>query len=191
VIISHKHKFIAIDIPKTGTTSINNTIYRCGIMEKHDLTVEMSRKAALRHGTYDQCIKKFPTCKNYFAFAFVRNPWDRLVSFWFFKKYLATLKIDKNLLLKELALNSLTAPEQQYSYIKGFDDNSFVGRFENLQQDFNTVCDKIRIPRKQLSHVNKSNHKHYTEYYDDETREIVAKKYARDIEYFGYKFGEQ
>ena len=145
-----------------------------------------------------------PKYDKYFTFSFVRNPWDWKVSIYYYIKqtkhneyyklydkyksfthYIKSMKTNTN--TKDVLLN-----RSQHEYFFDEDDNpcvSFIGRFENLQQDFNTVCDKIGIPQQQLPHVNKSKHKHYTEYYDDETREIVAEKYARDIEYFGYEFG--
>lgn len=65
----------------------------------------------------------------------------------------------------------------------------FVGRFENLQEDFDYVCDRVRIKRKKLTHANKSKRdRDYRKYYDSETKEIVAKKYADDIGRFGYEF---
>ena len=69
-------------------------------------------------------------------------------------------------------------------------DIDFIGRFETYQESFDELCSIIGLPGKKLSHRNKTKHKHYTEYYDDESRAIVAAIYAKDLEYFGYKFGE-
>lgn len=183
--ISHKHKFLFIQIPKTATSSIHD------VLAQH---MEYDYAKISRHAKYSEASEFYPECKNYFKFCFVRNPWDRLLSFYFFKKTdKAKQKIPKDLPLKDFLLTSLLSGQtafDQYSYIDGFDGNSFIGQFENLQQDFDAICDIIGLSHQRLPHTNKSNHKHYTEYYDDETRELVAKKFARDIEHFGYKFGE-
>ncbi|NER87985.1 sulfotransferase family 2 domain-containing protein [Moorena sp. SIO3A2] len=69
------------------------------------------------------------------------------------------------------------------------DNCNFIGRFENLKQDFAAVCELLGIKNKTLPHVNNSQDpKHYSDYYDEETVEIVRELYAEDIEYLGYSF---
>lgn len=85
---------------------------------------------------------------------------------------------------------------KKYSYLDSYlNFNKYkekinIINFENLQEDFGKVCTKLSLPYIKISHMNKTNHKHYTEYYDDETREVIAEKYEKDIEYLRYKFGE-
>jgi len=63
----------------------------------------------------------------------------------------------------------------------------FVGRYETLNEGLSLVKARLNLSF-ELPHVNKSDHKNYREYYTDETREIVAQRFARDIRYFGYDY---
>ena len=143
--------------------------------------------------------------KDYFKFSIVRNPWDRLVSTWNDKvqhqwsehdKNPYRIKVFKKYKDKDydfFVKNVIPSEDIHTECLSNLIDLKvvdFIGRFENFQQDFHTICDKIGIPQQQLPHRNATKHKHYTEYYDDETRKIVAEKYAKDIEYFNYEFGK-
>ena len=55
----------------------------------------------------------------------------------------------------------------------------FIIRQENFQGDFNSLCDKIGISKVELPYINKTNHKPYCEYYDEETKELIGKSHER------------
>ena len=148
---------------------------------------------------------------DYFIAGVIRNPFDRLVSWWDKKgsliDFIRTLPTCAGMgmpIEESDAYLSLWSwftrghahewrfdPETKtHSRTKQNVDDLLLIRFENLQQDFDTFCDKVNIPRQVLPHKNKSEHKHYSEYYDNATRKLVEKMYAKDLEYFGYKFGD-
>ena len=200
--ICHKHKYIFIHIPKNAGTSIELSLKKHNLVD-HDFPQSIS----VHYDNVDETI-----ADSYLTFAVKRNPWERFVSIWSywtinseshprgkaignacrnfnFKTFVKGLpeiekRVKNNFPLGMVHYMQQTELNQLPSYVAV---DTWI-EFNNLQQDFNTVCDKIGLPHQQLPHNNKTKHKHYTEYYDDETREIVAKKYARDIEYFGYEF---
>lgn len=222
--ISHKHKFIFVRIPKSASSSIINLVNEfewtgLGAYKMNGLSdifdyfnistpVYFKDERVLSERYLDDVGYKLvigSACRlktskeyervwdDYFKFAFVRNPWDRMISNW--KMLMSNISFVEFVKLypyrNNLGCIWHTLPMWTHIFDnKGNKLVDFIGKFENLQEDFNTICDKIGIPQKQLPHKNATKHKHYTEYYDEETKEIVAKKYAKDIEYFGYKFGE-
>jgi len=190
--ISDKHKTVFIHIPKCAGTS----------MERYLQDFEFFFNGHT-HTTHAEVLK-LDKYKNYYKFAFVRNPYDKMVSEfkWFTNsthKY-PLKKVKKfyhgttfKCFLKKFFSSNVGDPYHRYDYmkiLKPLEQMDFIGRFENLHEDFNNVCRNIGISGKTLPHNYKTETTHYTKYYDDETRQLVAEKYAKDIEYFGYKFGE-
>jgi len=203
-------KAIYIRLPRCGSTSL---MHFC---KQNDLSYFGGRDMGFWGG--DTILKKntspnlYKCISNYvgkevynksFVFTTVRNPYSRAVSMYKHSSWISAKTFDdfcnaiKNNKYphdcakwhsSSLVEHIVWSPDlrSKFSTLKV----DFVIKLESIQNDMNTVCDKLGIPHQKLFHANKSKHKHYTEYYNDETRSIVAEKYAKDIEYFNYEFGE-
>ena len=212
MVISHEHKFLFLAPVKVGTTSIRSSLIQYSSIDRTKFYKDPSNFYYHKwHINAESAKKHFNELEldwdSYFKFSFVRNPWDRAVSWYayqiklvnecesgeresiYYKKYKKLSKLSFREWLETIGDNL----EDFYDFFICNSNNiclDYIGRYENLQEDFDKICDKIKIPRQQLPHKNESKHKYYTEYYDEETKQIVAEVFAKDIEYFNYKFGE-
>ena len=198
VTVSDDSKYVFFRNPKTASRSILFSLD--GGTSISDGVFHYFHKKNRHKTGYDR--KYNLAWDSYFKFGFVRNPWDRLVSTYenkiknynykspeFYRQY-------KNYEFKDFCkviktINVSESEEHIRSQHSFFPDNiDFVGRFESVHSDFNFICEKLAISL-ELPHRNETWNKcNYTEYYDNEIRELVAEKYAKDIEYFNYEFGK-
>jgi hypothetical protein len=145
--------------------------------------------------------------ESYFKFAFVRDPWDRLVSAYrFIMDGGGQVAHDLEMQAKIKPYNNFGDFVRSWLVPSGLEDGihflpqhtficlpdgtvplDFIGRFEMLAEDFSHVARKLGV-HKPLQHLNGSRRTHCSDYYDAETVEIVASLYKRDIELLGYDF---
>lgn len=184
-----------VQVPKTGSVSIHRVVKDWCVEITH-LKSESRTAAGFKREHPDGYI-----------FAFVRNPFDRLVSAYFYfkmswnhpderkdvEKYINPYKDFREFVL--VGIGEGKALEQthcrpQVSWITDEQGNvvvDFLGHYERLQVDFNAVCRRFGWPLNELEMINKSRHKPYGEYYDAEMERVVARAYARDFEVGEYE----
>ena len=149
--------------------------------------------------------KKKEAWNEYYKFSIVRNPWARRLSQWQFiktkakKESIATFagycydvyKQCEGKFHKFVAKSSKL--DQQVNWIRNDTNENlldYVGKLENINESFQTICNNIQIEYTEFPHENKSKHHHYTKYYNKQMVDYIAKIYADDINEFNYEFGD-
>jgi len=215
----NKNNIIFVHVPKTAGGTVENIIlneyFKYKNHENHDLTEERKALHSLnkkwtQHDTITEIIssRKIYNPEDYFKFAFVRNPWDRVVSEFLYVKNQGGCACRGN--IRRMPKNFTEYIKQnfkcswrnhvipQYKFIYNSKNEikvDFIGRFENLEEDIKKVLRTLNINEPyELPKVNQSRNlkqkliKPYWLYYDKETKEIVEDKFKKDIKLFGYHF---
>jgi len=135
----------------------------------------------------------------YYKFTFVRNTWSRMHSW-----YANTMKdelmkksyqiTDPNYSFQQFLTEKIDHEKfSQLYFLKDKTGNvamDFIGRFENLQDDFNKVCAHLKIKDPTLPKLLVRKRRHYTDFYTPETKDLIYQLYKEEIDYFGFNYGE-
>lgn len=136
--------------------------------------------------------------ESYFKFTIVRNPWARAYSWYknvlkddlWKRRYKITGEMTLYEFLKlYIGVDGL---RPQIFWIKNYNGDitlDYIGRFENLANNFQTACNLMKIEPIKLPHELKGNANDYIDAYDANSRDIINKVFREEIELFGYSFG--
>ena len=206
MIVSFRQKFIFAAIPKTGTHAVRQALRKhLGPDDIEQVGLFIHKKfpipqlAALEHGHLSlQQVRPFlppEQFDTFFKFAFVRNPFDRFISFCaFMTRVEKQFEANPHKVMRFFIHNppwQRILFQPQYTFIadpQGQLLSDYVGRVEEMQSSYDEIAKRIGIATTRLEKVNASERLGYRSYYTPELVDGVARLYARDLELFGYEF---
>jgi hypothetical protein len=209
--VSDEYECIYVHIPKCAGTSIEFVLGMHG--QETDIGISPFDSNSFeggnlfgkmqQHYTIQQIIKSIDRHRfdSYYKFAFVRNPWDRLVSYvaWLDGKWAREEALADNefrpfvlRLFERWERGEPLGPlRPQLDYLTDAQGSlavDFVGRVENVESDWEEVKGAVGKRLPDLPRRMKSTHAHYSSHYDSELRELCSRIYADDVNTFGYAF---
>lgn len=205
MIFSSSRRFVFFAVPKTGTHAIREAMRPHLSESDWEQQLRFGKQlsplpeiAAVNHGhvSYQQLcsVLGVKVISEFFSFAFVRHPFDRFVSVCAFLARTdpsyeqdPTDWMKRALLRPQFCKRVLVAP--QHTLLCDETSNmalDFIGRYESLQADFDTVCDRLALPKATLSRRNRSEHDEYQNLLDDELKDALWQRYQQDFSAFNY-----
>jgi hypothetical protein len=206
MVISHKYKYVFVELPRTGSSAI-----RTELCEHYD-----GSKILLKHSTYFDFLKNASEAeKDYFVFSCIRHPLDQTVSRYFKLKHNHRERFTRPKALKKRTplvklrdtteFNFIQEHEADFAHyflkyykvpycnwsILSHKDFDFVIRFENLADDFAKVLALLDIePVRRLPEFNKTaqRNSNFFIYYTPETRERAKRVFGPFMKIWGYNF---
>lgn len=211
-----KYNYIFIHNPKCAGTTMSFLLERLG----------PCGGAGSGHKSIQEYKNEGINIDSMFKWGFVRNPYDRVLSAYAYNMWQIGETFDKT--FKQFVLNIQEDMEigqfrqhvrQQYKYlcIDGNMSLDFIGRYENISNDWQYVCDKIFQQASNIDDVHNSSRRHYPrvgtpaqlrdfkndiknyhhiehpylKFFDSETIKKVNEVYTKDFELFGYEMEKQ
>ena len=185
MMIDHKRKLIFVHIARTGGTSIETALVGKDWWLIDPQTKHNSAKNV--RTIYGEDI-----WNEYTKFSVVRNPWDRIVSMWSTNWWHQASELDEFCSFEFFLQNMKPHPHEKYDtlfYYKILNEEmNYILRFETLQNNFTTMLNNIGSKDIRLPHVEKRQHEHYIDIYNEKEKQIVSDLFHLDISMFGYCF---
>lgn len=215
MILSRGRRYIFVHAPKTGGTSLALALEARAMADDillGDTPKALKRRRRVREVEASGRLWKHSMLTDlyglvsqdeieaFFVFTLVRNPWDRMVSYY---HWLRAQRFDHPAvrLAAHTAFSAFVADPQTMAAMRAFPYGRYVTdaagveradlfvRLEHLEEDLAPLEAHLGFALGAVPRENASNrHRDYRSYYDDSTAALVAEACAQDIARFGYGF---